>query len=283
MIYPEPHVLHLNITETEDVSPKICRETADNITRFRINTFMNGIYNNIVIIRPIDDSYVPFDNGFMETQARLMNLPLSDVGEVKTILLQPNDVSGFFSVLTDYMQQQYNIIIDGRLDKFISIATILLRDDVLIFDSFSLKIMNIYNYTSNFCKISVAEMTLFRVVILHTIKLALSMFRNTNIPIDVIMLYRMITDVETKSYTNPELWVLYNYIRSKHSVFNNDRESVQIERIPTNIVIEQYVSSIIEMNPEALSVDAFALDGISYSHFLSAISQMIQSNVRSVF
>ena len=289
MSFPEIHVLQLNLPESSadsnnsDVknnSPVLCPETISGFTP--PVSYINGTYNNTLLLRPVDDSYVPFNNDFMETQARLMNLPLSSTGILEIKLISSSDVSTLISTISSYTSRFYNIIIDGRLDKLISISTLILRDNVLVFDAFSLKIFNIFNYTSNICKISISELTLFRTIMLHVLRLYLSFLRNFSINTDVNTLYRIILDVEQKSCPNPELWVLYNYIRLQHNNFRNDTtDNTTIDPVP--YLMRHYTDAIIKMSPETLSCEFINNSSITYSHLLSSISGLIELNAPSVF
>lgn len=245
-------------------------------------SFINGSYNNTILIRPIDDSFVPFDTTFMETQADLLHLS-SSVGKLCTEIVQPNDVDRFLHLLKNFIQKRYNIIIDARLEKFISIATLCLHDEVLIFDPFSLKISNIFSYTSNICKISPYEMTLFRIIMLHTAKLVLGFLRNVNIIFDAKEIYNIIIEVESRSTAVPELWIISNYLRMKHNMFRNDAERDEIKKHPMQIVSEYYIESIINMNVEVLSMDTWNMEGISYSNLMNAFGALMNGMVSTVF
>jgi hypothetical protein len=282
MAFPEPPVLSLVLNNT--LTTEICADTVNCITGFQKQIFINGSYNKSVIIRPHDDSYIPFDNDFIETQSRLLDSSHDSTSNEnnKIIVIAPNDVERFINILNESIRDSYNVIIDGRLDKLISIATIMFRDDVLVFDPFSLKIINIFNYTSNICKIPVAEMTLFRIIMLHIVKIILLMFRNTCVPFDVNMVYNIIKDAELKQYTNPELWILYNYFRAKHGSFRNDKESVSCVQ-PINHIMDLFMNGIFSLNASMLSLDVFSIDGVSYNDFLTSISNMIKMNIRSMY
>jgi hypothetical protein len=289
MSFPEIHVLQLILPESENdsnsiatknISPALCPETISSFTP--PVSYINGTYNNTLLLRPVDDSYVPFNNDFMETQARLMNLPLSSTGILEIKIISASDVNTLVSTISSYTSRFYNIIIDGRLDKLISISTLILRDNVLVFDAFSLKIFNIFNYTSNICKISISELTLFRTIMLHVLRLYLSFLRNFSINTDVNTLYRIILDVEQKSCPNPELWVLYNYIRLQHNNFRNDStDNAHIDPVP--YLMHHYTDAMIKMSPEILSGEFINNSSITYSHLLSSISGLIELNTPSVF
>lgn len=245
-------------------------------------SFINGSYNNTLLIRPVDDSFVPFDTTFMETQAGLLHLS-SSVGELHTEIVQPNDVKIFIELMKKFIQKRYNIIIDSRLEKFISIATLYLHDEVLVFDPFSLKISNIFSYTSNICKISPYEMTLFRIIMLHTAKLVLGFLRNVNLVFDAKEIYNIIIEVESRSTSVPELWVISNYLRMKHSMFKNTVEIEDVKKHSMQIVIEYYIESIINMNEKILSMDAWNMEGISYSALMNAFGALMNGMVSTVF
>lgn len=245
-------------------------------------SFINGSYNNTLLIRPVDDSFVPFDTKFVETQAALLNLNGS-VGVLRTEIIQQNDVSGFMKLLREYIPKGYNIILDGRLEKLISVATLCLHDEVLVFDPFSLKISNIFSYTSNICKISPFEMTLFRIIMLHTVKLVLGFFRNINICFDAKEIYNIIVEVECRNVNVPELWVLSNYLRMKHGMFKNDCEHEEIKEHPMQKIMSYYTKSVVELDVEILSEDTWDMKGITYPVLMNAFGALMNGQVGTVF
>ena len=263
------------------IAATICQQTITTMYPAISGTYINGSYNNTILLTPSTDNYIPFNNEFMYMQLQSMNMT-NDIC-FETVTVHHNDVKVLKDLLKTYINKRYNIILDGRLTKLISIAVLLLHDEVLIYDPFSLRIMNIYNYTSDICKISITEMTLYRIIMLHAVKLLLSFITFTGITVDVTELFKHIIASEDKHYTSPEIVLFYNYLKPRYNVYNNPHLNDSCSDVPVNKVIQQYFNTIIELNDDVLSKEQWNLNGVSYQVFITALYSLLNHELPTVY
>lgn len=119
------------------------------------STHLNGSFPKTVLFRENDDTYVPFEH--------------------TTVLISPVNLTQFWEIYESY-KHNYNIILDSRLQILIMYATLAYSDELIVYNSYTLKVINLYDYCSEMFKISAAELNIRQIQELFIMKMVISYF-----------------------------------------------------------------------------------------------------------
>lgn len=119
------------------------------------NTHMNGSFLKTVIFRNADDTFISFD--------------------YECIILSPTNLTSFWNAYEKY-KHTHNILIDSRLQIIIMYAALAYADEILIYNSYTTRIMNLFDYCSDIFKISAFELNIRQIQELFIMKMVISYY-----------------------------------------------------------------------------------------------------------
>lgn len=151
---------HKSYNNTQNIT--IDEDMKNYVSTFKnTNPHLNGLLIDTMMFREINDTYIPF-SCFIE-------------------IINPRNLHEFWIKYNEY-KETHNVIIDSRLILLITYAILKYNDDVLIFDPYTLKIKNIYQFTSDHFKIQTNELSITQIKYVFIIKLILTYYlRNIDI------------------------------------------------------------------------------------------------------
>lgn len=173
------------------------------------HTHRNGSFTNTIVLRECDDTFITFRH--------------------KTVLISSTNLTKFWKVYETY-KSTHNIVIDSRLQLLIMYATMAYADELLVYNAYKPKIINLYDYCSDLFKIAASELNIRQIQELFIMKMIISYYLSAcGIPwqVNQIMnnlkeLHRYCANGITKKSI---LDIMINYIRCR-SVESFDRSHV---------------------------------------------------------
>lgn len=90
---------------------------------------MNGLFNNTIILREIDDTYVSINNAIYKK-------------------VNPFNIKMFMKLYNKY-SSEYNILLDYRLDILIIYGFFNFEYDILVYDPYNSIVLNVYQWFLN--------------------------------------------------------------------------------------------------------------------------------------
>ena len=212
-------------------------------------TTLNGSFKDTFILRETDDSFILFPHS---TQI------ISSLSQ--------------FWEFYDAHKSTHNILIDSRMVDYIAYATIKYGDDVLIYDSYSGKIMTIYYFCSNHFHIQTNELTITQIKQLFIMYLLVIVYaRDLSIQWNINNLIRCIKTNDNLIYNihdpNANFFnMIINYIGTQQNTTANSRNILKI----INYFIKSFSKNA--YYPECENIEKWNLEGITRYEFIMAIT-----------
>lgn len=152
---------HKNDNITELHSSYTIEQNKNNTYTLNHSTHLNGSFLETIIFREKDDTFISF--------------------ECNVVLISPFNLTQFWNLYELY-KNTYNILIDSRLQIIIMYAALAYADEILIYNSFTTRIMNLFDYCSDLFKISAFELNIRQIQELFIMKMIISFYlRDCNI------------------------------------------------------------------------------------------------------
>lgn len=173
-------------------------------------THRNGSFAKTVIFREIDDTYIGFPH--------------------QTILISSTNLTKFWFYYEKF-KTEHNIVLDSRLQLLIMYATIAYADELIVYNAFTTRVVNLYDYCSDLFKITASELNIRQIQELFIMKMIISYYLyEQNIPWQVNQIMNNLKELHTYSTIGASkktiIDIMINYIRCG-SVNNFDRGNVE--------------------------------------------------------
>lgn len=158
---------------------------------------INGSFRNTKVFREVDDTFIPFSH--------------------ETILISSTNLTQFWIAYEKY-KNNFNIVIDSRLQLIIMYATLAYADELLVYNTYTTHIVNLYEYCSDLCKIVASELNIRQIQELFMMKMIISYFLyDCSIPWQVNQLIANIKELHkyhASGITNKSIIdIMINYIK----------------------------------------------------------------------
>lgn len=147
-----------NILQTHDVPPMADGLNSSSFkSNYTIdhNLHVNGSFKNNVVLRDHDDTFIMFPH--------------------QTIIISPVNLSNFWSTY-EQLKTSVNVIIDSRLELIVMYAALAYADELIVYNSYTTKIMNLYDYCSDKFKIPAHELNIRQIQELFIMKMVISYY-----------------------------------------------------------------------------------------------------------
>ena len=169
------------------------------------NTTLNGSFEHTIMIRCIDDTFIHFD---------------CDVFLISSL-------SEFWKIY-DEKKDNFNILIDSRLDQFIAYATIKYGDNILIYDSYVGRVKTIYTYVSDLFHIQTNELTIPQIRKLFVMYLLILVYvKSLNINWNVTSLIHLIKQITNNSPQDmTDIIITYIKIQTQSSINSSNVKNI---------------------------------------------------------
>lgn len=169
----------------------------------------NGSFAKTVIFREVDDTYIGFPH--------------------KTVLISSTNLTKFWNEYEKH-KNEYNIVLDSRLQLLIMYATIAYADELIVYNTFTTKVVNLYDYCSDLFKITASELNIRQIQELFIMKMIISYYLvEQGIPWQVNQIMNNLKELHTYSTIGASkktiIDIMVNYIRCG-AVNNFDRGNI---------------------------------------------------------
>lgn len=214
----------------------------------------NGLMVNSILIREVDDTFIPFDH--------------------KLVLINKYNLPGFWEIYS--ANKDYNnIFIDSRLMVLIMFAVLKYEDDVYIYHVHSKKVINVYRYFAELTGLNNYELSINRIKQFAIFKLLVSHFLEClNIPWCAnnlsknISQFRLNTDVCSKSFVN----VLINYIGRERISRDEELKQENVEKVVK--LMNKYFSKDMLINGKSCFVEPWKIEGLTIYELYGALTYL---------
>lgn len=122
-------------------------------------THFNGTFKDTVVFRENDDTFITFPHTLE--------------------LISPVNLSQFWSAYEKY-KHTHNIVIDSRMQLLIMYSALAYADELIVYNPYTTKIVNLYDFCSDLFKISAAELNIRQIQELFIMKMVISYFLYDN-------------------------------------------------------------------------------------------------------
>lgn len=170
----------------------------------------NGSFAQTVIFREADDTYIGFPH--------------------QTVTISPVNLTKFWFYYEKY-KTDYNIVLDSRLQLLIMYTTIAYADELIVYNAYTAKVVNLYDYCSELFKIAASELNIRQIQELFIMKMVISYYLyDQGIPWQVNQIINNLKELHTYSAIGVTkktiIDIMANYLRCG-SVNNFDRNNVE--------------------------------------------------------
>lgn len=137
----------------------------------------NGSFKNTIVFREVDDTFISFPH--------------------TTVKVSSTNLTQFWKAYEQYKNDN-NIILDSRLQLIIMYATLAYADELLVFNSFTTKVVNLYDYCSDLFKIAASELNIRQIQELFIMKMVISFYlADKSIPWQVNQILNNLKELHT--------------------------------------------------------------------------------------
>lgn len=144
----------LSIHDNQPTSPT-AGYTFDESHILSHKTHLNGSFRKTKVFRDVDDTFITFDYEFVH--------------------ISPTNLSQFWRMYEKY-KNTFNIIIDSRLQLLIMYATLAYADELLVYNTYTTRVVNLYTYCSDLFKIAASELNIQQIQELFLMKMIISYY-----------------------------------------------------------------------------------------------------------
>lgn len=207
------NILRIHSNYPSVLSP---RSTSSSHYTFTSRFHINGTFRDTILFRETDDTFISFPH--------------------TVITIPPTNLTFFWKQYESY-KNTHNILIDSRLQILIMYAALAYADELLVYNSYKMKIVNIYDYCSDLFKISASELNITQIQELFIIKLFISYYlqkcdigwRINQVISNLKELHRyQTTELQNKTIID----ILMNYIKCPSiESFNKNNVSIMFKLI----------------------------------------------------